>query len=58
MIDDDDEDETAKNDEFAAMSRFEREQKKLQEQIRQLESFNISDKPWQLIGGASVTSIE
>ena len=40
-------------DEFAGLSRFEREQQRLQSQIRQLEEFNISDKPWQLIGGVT-----
>jgi U3 small nucleolar ribonucleoprotein component len=44
-------DEEENDDEFAGLSRFEREQRRLQAQIKQLEDFNVSDKPWQLIGG-------
>ena len=39
------------DDEFAELSRFEREQQRIQKQITELEEFNVGDKPWQLIGG-------
>lgn len=63
--DSDDEESGAKQDLFAPsdaeesdsdgeqLSRFEKEQRRVQEQIARLEEFNVSDKPWQLKGGAS-----
>ena len=47
----DDEEGIEVDSEFASMSRFEREQKQIKDKISKYEDFNVSDKPWQLIGG-------
>lgn len=44
----DDADEAPEDD--RVLSRHEKQQRKLQEEIAQLEGFNIGDKPWQLAG--------
>ncbi len=43
-------------DEFAGLSRFEKEQQRMNKTIGQLEDFNAKAKPWQLAGGLFIIS--
>ena len=47
----DSDEEVEEEDEFAGLSRFEKEQRRMRSTIEKLEDFNVAEKPWQLSGG-------